>query len=62
MGQRDFHLQERMLNFVESEIIHPDSLFITRPAPSHGTNMGGGIEIVVPKSINGLIILSHVTL
>jgi hypothetical protein len=36
-------------NFVESATLRPGSPFITRVAPGFGTNVGGGIEVVVPE-------------
>ncbi|MDK4724047.1 hypothetical protein PH552_32335 [Rhizobium sp. CNPSo 3968] len=36
-------------NFVETAIIQPGTQFITRAAPAVGTNLGGGIEVVVPS-------------
>lgn len=37
------------MNFVETSTIKQGDLFITRPAPGIGTNIGGGIEVVIPS-------------
>jgi hypothetical protein len=36
-------------NFIESAMLGPGSPFVTRVAPGVGTNIGGGIEVVVPE-------------
>ncbi|MDC9821183.1 RHS repeat-associated core domain-containing protein [Pectobacterium polonicum] len=36
-------------NFIMTARLKPGSEFITRPAPGIGDNLGGGIEVVVPK-------------
>lgn len=36
-------------NFMEAAILKPGTSFITRPAPGIGSNIGGGIEVVVPS-------------
>ena len=36
-------------NFIETAILKPGTTFITRPAPGVGSNVGGGIEVVVPS-------------
>gem|GEM_PF-4961652 len=36
-------------NFIETATVKPGSPFITRPAPAVGSNVGGGIEVVVPQ-------------
>jgi RHS repeat-associated protein len=35
-------------DFIETATLKPGTSFITRPAPGIGTNLGGGIEVVVP--------------
>jgi LysM repeat protein len=37
------------INFIEAATLNPGTTFITRPSPGVGTNVGGGIEVVVPK-------------
>lgn len=37
------------LNFIEAATLKPGTTFVTRPAPGVGTNVGGGIEVVVPE-------------
>ncbi|MCG3188109.1 MAG: hypothetical protein IOMNBAOH_02833 [Rhodocyclaceae bacterium] len=36
-------------NFIEAATLRPGTSFITRPAPGIGSNVGGGIEVVVPS-------------
>ena len=36
-------------NFITTARLKPGADFITRPAPGIGDNLGGGIEVVVPK-------------
>ncbi|NMW23197.1 hypothetical protein HFP05_01930, partial [Rhodanobacter denitrificans] len=38
------------IDFIEAATIKPGSNFVTRPAPSVGSNVGGGIEVVVPEN------------
>lgn len=37
-------------DFIEMAVLKPGTPFITRPAPGYGSNPGGAIEVVVPKS------------
>jgi hypothetical protein len=37
------------LNFIEAGTLRPGTPFVTRQAPPVGSNLGGGIEIVVPE-------------
>jgi hypothetical protein len=40
-------------NFIETATLKPGASFITRPAPGIGTNLGGGMEVVVsPGGVN----------
>lgn len=39
----------RNADFIESAVVPPGGTFITREAPGVGPNLGGGIEVVVPR-------------
>jgi RHS repeat-associated protein len=43
--------QENLVNanFIETAVLKRGVSFVTRPAPEYGTNLGGGIEVVVPE-------------
>jgi len=36
-------------DFIESAVLKPGTPFVTRPAPGVGSNLGGGVEVVVPE-------------
>ncbi len=36
-------------NFIEAATVKPGTSFVTRSAPGVGSNMGGGVEVVVPE-------------
>jgi hypothetical protein len=36
-------------NFIEAATLRPGTSFVTRSAPGIGSNVGGGIEVVVPS-------------
>jgi hypothetical protein len=46
-------------NFIETATIKKDSPFITRISPPVGSNLGGGVEVVVPEG--GVNIESHIS-
>ena len=48
------------MDFLETATLKDGAKFITRKAPSYGSNPGGAIEFVVPEG--GVIIKSHVSL
>ena len=48
------------MDFLETATLKDGTNYITRKAPSYGSNPGGAIEVVVPEG--GVIIKSHVSL
>jgi len=47
------------LNFIEAGALRPGTSFVTRQAPPVGSNVGGGIEVVVPEGGVRLRSFSH---